>query len=518
MKPLFRLNHLSFSLLLVGLVFIVTNAINIERLARWFHTGDRIDYSALGALLAFGLGFSIAFFLLFFAHRYLIKPAALFLVVTSAMAGYFIAKYDVAVDSSMVLNTLHTDPTEVSGLLSWQMLPWVLLLILLPTVFILKTEIRFASGLRYLLSSLLVSVLALGVGIALVYANYDSIHRAGNVSNKYILHQMTPSNVLSSLSGVLINDTQQLLARYRKPVVIKGRLTAREDLLVVLAIGESARQKSFSLYGYKRVNTNPLLEQVTGLHALNGVAEIGTTLLALKKILRKGDYRLAAIADKLGVPVTCLVNFTLYDNCEPVAEIPARDCGHGGKCYDEDVLPLFARFLNQPAHSQRLAILHFGGGSHGPVYQKRFPPEFQIFKPQCLDADVTNQCSKEALYNSYDNSIRYTDFVLKNLIDMLDGSGKPYVFIYVSDHGESLLEGGRVFHGMPPGIELPEEQARVPLLVKASIPIEIEQRETYTQPAIFDTVLELLNIETNAKDPSGVFITKKSAHALQSGR
>ncbi len=508
MKPLFRLSHLQFSLVLVVLLFLVSNAINFDRLKRWFVTGDSVDFAALAALLAFGLGFSIAFFLLFFAHRLLIKPMAIALVVTSAMASYFIAKYDVAVDSSMVLNTVHTDPTEVSGLLSWQMLPWAIGLILLPLLLILKTEIRFARGLRYLLSSVLVSILALGIGIALVYAHYDSIHRAGNVSNKYILHQMTPVNVLRSVSSVLINESQSALARYRKPVVIEGQVRARENLLVVLAIGESARQKSFSLYGYDRVETNPRLKQVEGLHVLNGVAEIGTTLLALKEILRKGDYRLTSITSKLGVPTTCLVNFTLYDNCEAVGEIRVSDCGHGGKCYDEDVLPLFERFLGQPSTGQRLAVLHFGGGSHGPIYQKRFPPEFQVFKPQCLDADVGNLCSEEELYNSYDNSILYTDFVLDKLIRMLDESAKPYVLIYISDHGESLFEGGRVFHGMPPGIDLPEEQARVPLLVKASIPIEIEPRETYTQPAIFDTVLELLNIDTPPKDSSGVFIRK----------
>jgi lipid A ethanolaminephosphotransferase len=509
MKPLFRLSHLQFSLLLVTLLFIASNAINFDRLSRWFIVNGQLDQTALGALLAFGWSFALAFFLLFFAHRWLIRPMAIALVVTSAMATYFIAKYDIAVDSTMVLNTLHTDPTEVSGLLSWQMLPWVLLLILLPVALILKTEVRFSRGPRYLGASVLTAVAALGIGIALVYANYDSIHRAGNVSGKYILHQLTPVNILRSASSVLISQAGEALAGYRKPVVIEGSVRQREDLLVVLAIGESARQKSFSLYGYDRVDTNPQLKQVPGLQVLNGVAEIGTTLLALREILRRGDYRLTSITAKMGVPTACLVNFTLYDNCEAVGETRVSNCGHGGKCYDEDVLPLFDAFLGQPADGQRLAILHLGGGSHGPVYQKRFPPEFQVFRPQCLDADVSNLCSEEELYNSYDNSILYTDFVLKKLIDRLDESGQPYVFIYVSDHGESLFEEGRVFHGMPPGIDLPEEQARVPLLVKASIPIEIETRQAYTQPAIFDTVLELLNIDTPALNSGDVFIRKK---------
>jgi len=511
MKPLFRLSHLRFSLLLVTLLFGMANAINFDRLSRWFVTGGQLDHAGVAALLVFGWSFSVAFFLLFFAHRWLIKPMAIALIVTSAMAAYFIAKYDIAVDSTMVLNTLHTDPTEVSGLLSWQMLPWALLLIVIPAGAVLATEIRFARGLRYLVSSILFSALSLGIGIALLYANYDSLHRAGNISNKYIFHQMTPANVLHGISSLASEQLGEFLARYRKPVVIEARRGRRENLLVVLAIGESARQKNFSLYGYERAETNPLLKQVDDLRVLNGVARIGTTLLALKEILRKGDYRLTSITAKLGIPTACLVNFTLYDNCEAVGEIRATDCGHNGNCYDEDVLPLLDNFLRESAgREQRLAILHLGGGSHGPIYQKRFPPEFQLFKPQCLDADVVNLCDEEMLYNSYDNSILYTDFVLKQIIDRLESSGQPFVFIYASDHGESLFEEGRVFHGMPPGIDLPEEQARVPLLVKASIPIEIVPRETYSQPAIFDTVLDLLGVETPAKNPEGVFIKKRA--------
>ena len=95
-------------------------------------------------------------------------------------------------------------------------------------------------------------------------------------------------------------------------------------------------------------------------------------------------------------------------------------------------------------------MLHFGGGSHGPIYADRHPPEFQKFKPMCNDADVANRCTPEEVYNSYDNTILYVDHVLSEAIQRLDESGVPYVFIYLSDHGESLMEDGMMFHGMPP--------------------------------------------------------------------
>ncbi len=157
----------------------------------------------------------------------------------------------------------------------------------------------------------------------------------------------------------------------------------------------------------------------------------------------------------------------------------------------------------------RFIILHLGGGSHGPSYRDRCPAEFQKFTPHCFDADVVNHCTKEQLYNSYDNTILYVDHVLSEIINKLDDSGAPYVFIYLSDHGESLLENGRIFHGMPPGISLPPEQAQIPLIIKSSIPISIVKREEYKQQDVFDTVIDLFSIETAVLDKERVFIKKQ---------
>ena len=82
------------------------------------------------------------------------------------------------------------------------------------------------------------------------------------------------------------------------------------------------------------------------------------------------------------------------------------------------------------------------------------------------------------------------------LSGLLDRSGVPYVFIYLSDHGESLMEGGVVFHGGPPGLALPAEQAQIPLIVKSSVPISIVGRREYRQPDLYDTVLDLFSIQS----------------------
>ncbi|MDY6948066.1 MAG: hypothetical protein SXG53_20350, partial [Pseudomonadota bacterium] len=84
------------------------------------------------------------------------------------------------------------------------------------------------------------------------------------------------------------------------------------------------------------------------------------------------------------------------------------------------------------------------------------------------------------------------------------------------DHGESLMEDGFMFHGMPPGMTLPKEQAQIPLIVKSSLPISIVKREEYLQADVFDTVLDLFSIQSPTFDKSGSFIESDSAAQISS--
>jgi lipid A ethanolaminephosphotransferase len=372
---------------------------------------------------------------------------------------------------------------------------------------IVPLEITFESGGRYLVGSLKLLGIALLVAVVALYSQFNAIHQAGNVSNKYIVYSLVPINVVSGTASV----AAKLVAPYfqrRRAIDVSGHVTAPGDLVVVLAIGESSRRRSFSLYGYDRRNTNPVLQATRGLHLLNGIARRGSTLYALPEILEKDGVPLPLIVSRLGVPTACYVNYTLYENCAEPGETSVSNCGHGGKCYDEDVIPLLASDLSTYSSGYRFVVLHLGGGSHGPIYSDRHPPEFRLFEPMCRDADVANRCSLEELYNAYDNTILYVDFVVGEIIAELERSGVPYVFVYLSDHGESLLEGGRMFHGTPPGIPLPREQAEIPLIVKASVPIRIVEGGEYEQRDVFDTILELFSIETPVLDRSRSFIKR----------
>jgi lipid A ethanolaminephosphotransferase len=503
----YRISHIGFTVGFCAALYLVCNALHVDRLAKWFRAGDSLDVLALTAYLAAGLCLFIVVFTLL-AHRWTIKPLAILLAVLSGAVTYFISKYGVAVDSSMVRNAIHTDPTEVRQLMTWQMAPYAVLLMLLPSVVILRADITFAPAGRYLWGSLKLFGIALGAALLLLFAQYQAIFRAGNVSNKYIVYTLVPINIISSSVNVATKAMKPWFQTSQKDIVVDAKVAAPADLVVVLAVGESSRRKNFSLYGYTRRETNPELKTIEGLHRLDGIATRASTLYALPKILKKGGVNLTTIVSKAGIPTACYVNYTLYDNCAAIGETKVAQCGHGGRCYDEDVLPLLARDLAAYRSGYRFLVLHFGGGSHGPLYVDRHPPEFRKFQPMCTDADVANRCTLEQLYNSYDNTVLYVDHVVASAIRMLDAARVPYVFIYLSDHGESLLEDGLMFHGVPPGVTLPAEQAQIPLLVKSSVPLSIVPRAEYGQPDLFDSVLDLFTIQATGFDPAGSFLKK----------
>jgi len=120
----FKTSHIKFSIVFSTLLFVVCNALNIDKIAKWFYLGDQLDYLGLISYLVAGLCLFIVFFILL-AHRWTIKPLAISLVILSAAGTYFISKYNVAIDTSMLMNTVHTDVMEVSSPLPGYMFPHV---------------------------------------------------------------------------------------------------------------------------------------------------------------------------------------------------------------------------------------------------------------------------------------------------------------------------------------------------------------------------------------------------------
>lgn len=148
-----------------------------------------------------------------------------------------------------------------------------------------------------------------------------------------------------------------------------------------------------------------------------------------------------------------------------------------GECHDEILLQGLGELLDNLTQDTVLVLHQMG--SHGPDYYKRYPASAERFTPVC-QSNALNQCDQQAIVNSYDNTLAYTDQVLGSLIDLLRSRQDKVdtAMIYLSDHGESLGEYNLYLHGTPYMLA-PEQQRHVPLLVWFS--------DSYRQDFALDT-------------------------------
>jgi hypothetical protein len=78
----FRGSHAAFCVAFPLALFAACNAVNIDRLAKWFRAGQGLDVAGLSAYLLAGACLLVAFFVLL-AHPRTIKPLAIVLAVLS---------------------------------------------------------------------------------------------------------------------------------------------------------------------------------------------------------------------------------------------------------------------------------------------------------------------------------------------------------------------------------------------------------------------------------------------------
>ena len=427
------------------------------------------------ALWLFGLHFLLL--RLISPNRWL-RVILSFVVILAAADSWFMDAYGVAIDSGMVRNFFETDFAEARQFLGWPLYWRVIWQAGIPLVAIWKASLppgTWQRSLRdYAVGAVVGLVLFIGAPLPM-YSSFASFIRNQEVS-RYLI---APANAMVA-TVTLARKTLHA----RQPYVQVGLDAHREaqsgskPLLIVFVVGETARAANFSLGGYAR-DTNPLLQQ-RNIFYFHDVHSCGTAtavsvpcmfsdLPRTQFRVNQADHRdnVLDMLQRAGLPVTWIDN---QSGCKGVcARVPfekaqkyhPESCS-AGECLDDALLfALDARLAKVTADS--LLVLH-AMGSHGPTYHHRVPPEREVFKPVCATEHIET-CSDEAIRNSYDNSIVYTDYVLASLIDKLAARQGELdsLLLYVSDHGESLGENGLYLHGHPYAIA-PEVQKRVPLL------------------------------------------------------
>ena len=278
---------------------------------------------------------------------------------------------------------------------------------------------------------------------------------------------MYPANVFYNLHLAIKRNNasinyKQASANFR----FDAQTTHQNDSceVYVMVIGETARAMNFSLYGYHRP-TNPSLTTIDHLVAFDNVTTQSNTthksvpmllspasatdferLFCEKGILeafREAEFHTVFLSNQR--PNHSFIDF-LGQQADQWLFLKTGDANNQGRqlseaispdsnFYDAALLPLIDQVLAQK-RKKEFIVLHTYGSHFN--YKERYPRNMAYFKP-----DTRCEAKKENrphLINAYDNTIRYTDYVLSGVIARLKKHGGMSAMLYTSDHGENIFD------------------------------------------------------------------------------
>ena len=282
----------------------------------------------------------------------------------------------------------------------------------------------------------------------------------------------------------------------------RSEYSATAPEVYVMVVGETARAHNFSLYGYPR-NTNPLLSKTPGIKAFpNVTTQSNTTHKSVPMLLsaasaedferlfhekgilaafKEAGFYTVFISNQL--PNHSFIDF-LGEQADEHYFLKKEDASQGNH-YDEDLLKKLDEILpladaSSSAHYhyryRKLFVVLHSYGSHFN-YQERYPRSFAYFKPDSRSEAKSE--NRRDLLNAYDNTIRYTDYILHGIIERLqkwegvqtktDGvyDQPTSAMLYTSDHGENIFDDERCLflHAAPKASDF---ELHVPFIIWTS--------------------------------------------------
>jgi lipid A ethanolaminephosphotransferase len=364
--------------------------------------------------------------------------------------------------------------------------------------------------------------------VAVLPVNRDVTSMMRN--HRELRYLVTPGNLIWGFATTSAGSVRDIRAP-REPVGRDARLmhvalAEHKHRVFVLVIGETARAANFSLLGYARPTTPELAK--LDVIPFRDVTSCGTSTEVsvpclfsewgrqdydehrirnsegLLDVLARAGYAVKWLDNQSGCKGVCQGRGIEY---EKLGAEMAPDLCHGGECYDGILVrQLQAELLD--VRRDTVIVLHMMG-NHGPAYFRRYPPEFRRFTPDCATAELRD-CTREQVVNAYDNAILYTDHVLAGVVNTLKAHGGTLdsAMLYVSDHGESLGEGGLYLHGLPYSIA-PETQTHVPMIAWVSPGFSTDEGvsahcvsgrsdDRLSHDNVFHSVLGLMDVQTAA--------------------
>jgi lipid A ethanolaminephosphotransferase len=514
---------LTSNALVLGVTIFMVLAGNATLFSKVYATyGLSLDNALEMASLPVFIGAVMTLLLALFAFGRLTKPFLALILVLSSLAAYFMDNFGVVIDEEMLHNVAQTNTAEAADLVNVKAIAYFTLLGVLPAALLLAIPMRWR-GWRLELRARLKLLAGVFVTLALIIAGFSAFYYSFFREHKPLRTYTNPVYYVYSAIRYLSSSLAPAPATGLVAIAMDAHIPASDTHreLIVIVVGEAARADRFSLNGYAR-ETNPLLsrEQVISFgNFWSCGTSTGVSVPCMFSSLGREDYEaeralhqenVIDVAQRAGAHVLWLDNNS--DSKGVATRVPSEDFRVSAnnpacdtECRDVGMLPRLKEFIDSHPTGDVVVVLH-QMGNHGPAYYKRYPPDFEKFKPACQSNDLS-QCSKDEIGNAYDNAILYTDHFLAKLIETLKRYDDRFetAMFYLSDHGESLGENGVYLHGFPYALA-PEAQRHVAAILWFGqgfddvdlAALRKKQGAPFSHDNLFHTLLGLLEIDSTA--------------------
>lgn len=428
---------------LTGIFITLSSYIHIPL----FAAEDYFYYGVHFLLMQFSL-FGLIYLLSFNKYVFYILFLPLFFLL--ALAAFWGFTQDISISAGVIQASLETKKDIVFDLISWQLIAYIILIVLVILLMIRQYKKIEVPKFNYLF--VVLSLLGFGV-FYLVEAN-----RGGTFKTR--------------LPYTLFFESKKL---YEKEKItfktITEKLSHSEDSIqIIFVLGESVRADHLQLNGYER-ETTPFLNNRKNLISYQKAFTTNTyTAASVPQILSNAsvfdDFKqekisLIDVLKKSEIPTVWIGNQTPEKSYIGFIESSDKkfyvDPTHSeysfNKELDEKILPVFETEFNTQAN--QFITLHMMG-SHW-WYENRYDSRFRKFNPVIKSKYIPSNSPKEMI-NSYDNTILYLDYFLNELIKRIEVKNQKTILFYVSDHGEFLGESNKWLHaqaGEEPAIRNP---------------------------------------------------------------
>ncbi|MEZ9777040.1 phosphoethanolamine transferase [Vibrio sp. 10N.261.54.A5] len=502
--------------------------INLPISRELFNILSASQAESIGFIISIPFFFLAAFNFIFQVFNWPIFAKAFFilLLLTSSLVSYSMFNYGIFVDYGMIENVFETNSGEAASYLSSYSILWFVLMGGVPSLLLLFTDLEKESWKDFAIwkaIGLLSSLIVIAIIAGLFYKDYASIGR----NNSHLKKMIIPTEYVASTAKYINNTYIKEPIPYQE-IGLDAQLKpeakqAEKPTLLVFVLGETARVYNYQYYGYEK-ETNAHTKPYNPIF-FSDVQSCGTatavSVPCMFSNMNRSNYdrdkaynqdNVVDIMNRAGIHSI----WREHDGGDKAVAhrikemtLVAKDSDplcNNDVCYDTAMLENFEQDT-QDLKQDSIIFYHISG-SHGPTYFERYPEDHKKFVPDCPRSDIEN-CTKEQVVNTYDNTILYTDFFLSQAIQKLEKLTDKYnvALMYISDHGESLGENGIYLHGMPYSLA-PKEQTHVPMILWMSDGFAEQKginqtclrkagkEQSFSQDNLFDSLLGLMDVQT----------------------